>query len=62
MLSDTKRKSNEEMTRSLKEKLQKDFAIFYLFHEVFSEPVCRRIHPLFRFSLQRGMLRHSKRS
>lgn len=51
MPSDTK--GDKERTRSLQKRLKEDLALFYLFHEVFSEPVCRRIHPLFRFSLQR---------
>lgn len=38
---------------SFREKVRDDFPSFYLFHQVFSEPVCRRIHPLFRRATQR---------
>jgi len=32
---------------SLEQIIQKNFETFYLFHEIFSEPVCRRMNPLF---------------
>ena len=44
-------KNNQEK-RSFREKVRKDFASFYLFHQLFSQPVCRRIHPLFRYYTQ----------
>ncbi|MGQ9622017.1 MAG: hypothetical protein ACUVTO_00980 [Candidatus Caldatribacteriaceae bacterium] len=46
-------KKDKERVSSLQKRLKEDFALFFLFHEAFSEPVCRRVHPLFCFPLQR---------
>ena len=47
--------NEKEEKRSFREKVKKDFPSFYLFHQLFSEPVCRSIHPLFRRTTRRRL-------
>jgi len=39
--------SDETLEKNAFEKVvQENFADFYLFYEIFSQPVCRKMHPL----------------
>lgn len=51
MQSDTQR--TRERTLPFPKRFKKELNFLYLFREVFSEPVCRNMHPLFRVSFQR---------
>ncbi len=51
MPSDTKRTG--EKILPFPKRFKEELTLFFLFHEVFSEPACRRMHPLFRLSLRK---------
>lgn len=53
-MSDEKEKQKRQ---SFGKKIKDDFPSFYLFHQVFSPPVCQKIHPLFRRSTLRKFSR-----